>query len=615
MLDNRSFRDTPLPGVTDLTSAVQIGAFLAQSFDLNPTNGQPTASRTLLGQTQLTDLKADLLDAETKGITWKFVMVPEPIQNLGVVGASDRFEGYAAERTEILKFIGDNDIDNVIFVSADIHGTVVNNLTYQLGPGQQQIATNAFEISTGSVAFDAPFGQTVAQLGAGLGIIDATTKAFYDSLPIANDADSIVNDKDDFIKQFVNSQLTPLGYDPLGLDNNLSVANGQIKATLLQGDYLATHTFGWTAFDIDPLTQKLVITTYGIDAYTEAELLANPTAIANRQPRIVSQFEIDPNLLTEVTGNAKANVLTGGAGGDRINGLTGMDRISGALGNDKLTGGSGNDTFIIRLDSGLDTITDFGGVGAGQNPSVGTIAKADILQFRGQGLTARNLLLTQIGNDLAIAFEGVEQAQVVLKNFRLRNLNNLTRSTGAAVTLGNILFNGQSQIRDSFDVFEANSQRQQVFNRNAVTFLNNLDNVVSGFDQSNDVINGQGGNDRISGLGGRDLLRGGAGSDTLSGGKDRDVLVGGIGSDLLTGGTGRDRFVIELTENIDTITDFQVGQDLIQIVGDTTFEQVTIVQGTGANTNDSIVRILGQDVTILTGIQAASLNSSSLVFA
>jgi myo-inositol-hexaphosphate 3-phosphohydrolase/phosphodiesterase/alkaline phosphatase D-like protein len=289
VLDARSFRDAELPGVANTNDPAQVGDFLAKSF--NPT-------RTLLGRSQVEDLKRDLLKSEQDGQTWKFIMIPEPIQNLGVVGASDRFEGYAAERTEILKFINDNKINNVVFVSADIHGTLVNNLTYQLAPGQAQIATSAFEITTGSVAFDAPFGQTVAQLASAVGLLTPAQQQFYNSLPIANDKDSIVNDKDDFIKQIVNSGLNPLGYDPIGLNDNLAQANGLINANLLQGDYIASHTFGWTEFNIDQQTQKLTVTTYGVDAYTREELAANPNVIANRQPAIVSQFEVNPTFKT-----------------------------------------------------------------------------------------------------------------------------------------------------------------------------------------------------------------------------------------------------------------------------------------------------------------------------
>ena len=281
VLDNRSFRDLQLE---DADTVEEIPQFLVDSFD-------PT--RTLLGEQQLSDLKADLLQAETDGITWKFVMVPEPIQNLGATLASDRFEGYAAERTEILSFIDENDIQNVVFVAADVHGTVVNNLTYQTEPFGEQIPVNAFEITTGPVAIDPPFGPSVIQIGETSDLLNPEQLEFYNALPVANDGDSEIDDKDDFIKDLINQELNLLGYDPVGLNDNLPVV-GDIPATLLQGDYVATHTFGWTEFDIDPETQQLRVVTYGIEPYTEEELLDNPEEIVAREPVIVSEFVVDP---------------------------------------------------------------------------------------------------------------------------------------------------------------------------------------------------------------------------------------------------------------------------------------------------------------------------------
>ncbi|WNB74020.1 alkaline phosphatase D family protein [Methylomonas koyamae] len=283
VLDARSFRDKELDDANPLSQA-SVGGFLANSFD---------PSRTMLGKQQVADLKADLLSAEKNNVTWKFIAVPEPMQNLGVVGAGDRFEGYAAERTEILKFIDDHKIDNVVFLSADIHGTLVNNLTYQLTPFGQQKATNAFEITTGSVAYDAPFGPTVAELAAAVGLLSPQQKAFYDSLPN-------IAAKDAFIKTVTNGALTPLGYDPLGLDANLAEADGKIQAELLQGDYVATHTFGWTEFEIDQVTQQLLVTTYGIPAYNVGDIANDLTGIVNRTPQIVSQFRITPTSVQPV---------------------------------------------------------------------------------------------------------------------------------------------------------------------------------------------------------------------------------------------------------------------------------------------------------------------------
>ncbi len=277
VLDARSFRDTELAPVANTSDPTQVGAYLAKSFD---------PSRTLLGKQQVQDLKNDLLNAQNNGVTWKFVMIPEPIENIGLLGASDRFEGYAAERTEILKFVNDNKISNVVFVAADFHGTLVNNLTYQTAPGGPQIATSAFEIVTGAVAYDKPFGPTVADLASQAGLLTTAQKAQYDALPDAG--------KDAFIKNIVNSGLKPLGYDPLGLNDNLPQANGLIDAKLLKGDYLATNTYGWTEFNIDRTTQKLTVTTYGVPAYSRAQIEADPAKYANLTPQIVSQFEVNP---------------------------------------------------------------------------------------------------------------------------------------------------------------------------------------------------------------------------------------------------------------------------------------------------------------------------------
>ncbi|MEH2319632.1 beta strand repeat-containing protein, partial [Nostoc sp.] len=66
---------------------------------------------------------------------------------------------------------------------------------------------------------------------------------------------------------------------------------------------------------------------------------------------------------------------------------------------------------------------------------------------------------------------------------------------------------------------------------------------VNGFDNSDDVINGQGGNDIIDGKSGNDLLRGSVGNDTLIGGIGDDVLLENsdlTGDNLLSGGDGND---------------------------------------------------------------------------
>ncbi|MEH2046041.1 MAG: calcium-binding protein [Nostoc sp.] len=239
-----------------------------------------------------------------------------------------------------------------------------------------------------------------------------------------------------------------------------------------------------------------------------------------------------------------ANII-GTSGYDLLQGGTGNDTLIGGTGNDSLTGGGGKDKFVYNLGDGTDTITDFGGIGKGTNPTAAVIAEVDTIKFQGAGLTAQNLLLTQNDNNLEITFEGNADAIVILQNFKLENLENL-KASGAKPAFGNILFDGQNVITDSFNVLDSNSTDTSLGIKNTVTFLNDLNNNITGLEDSNDVVNGQGGNDKIDGLSGNDLLRGGAGDDTLIGGTGNDTLIGGTGNDslvgnnLLSGGYGND---------------------------------------------------------------------------
>jgi alkaline phosphatase D len=341
MTDARSFRDAELPDPANPLSPADVGKFLSASFD---------ASRTMLGDVQLARLEQDLLDARDNGITWKFVMVGEAIQNFGPIGPSDRYEGYAAERDALLKFIDDNHIENVVFVSSDTHWTSVNNLTYQDALGGPQIASSAFEVNTLAVASTPP-ATLLPAAAFQLGLISAQQLALYNSLPNAPDSDSIPNDKDDFVKLLLDNFMTKLGYDPIGLESN-----GKIHATLLQGDYFVGHDFGWTDFDIDAATGNLLVTTWGSPAYTAAELAADPTDIIARDPAVVSQFEVTPTSQSiigtaksdQLQGTPDADVILGAAGNDVLYGLSGHDYLDGGKGNDTVFGGGGADRLFGR---------------------------------------------------------------------------------------------------------------------------------------------------------------------------------------------------------------------------------------------------------------------------
>jgi uncharacterized repeat protein (TIGR01451 family) len=603
ILDTRSFRDTELPGVTNPADRAQVNKFLVDSFD---------PKRTLLGKQQIEDLKKDLLKSQQDGVTWKFITVPEPIQNIGALAASDRFEGYAAERTEILKFINDNKISNVVFVAADIHGTLVNNLTYQTAPGQAQIATSAFEITTGSVGYSEPFGQTVAKLGAALGVITPAEKAFYDSLPTAG--------KDAFIKGAVDGGLQPLGYDPLGLDKNLTQANGLINAKLLQGDYVATHVYGWTEFDIDQKTQKLTVTTYGIDPYTRAELEANPAAVTSRQPKVVSQFEVAASVadleLTQTLDNSNPSL------GDRVtftltisnkgavlaNGIKVTDLLPGELSFVSATPGQG----VYDRNTGLWNV---GEVAANGSTTLQITAKVN-----GNGFAVNKAEITaqnQADLDSAAGNNIVTEDDQAVTTFSVAaligatvNNDNLTAGNTPGIDgARDVIFTGAGN--DTVDIaiagVLAGNNRIDLGSGNDIIYIADADRAF-----------GSTGDDELDATEAKNYrIAGGAGNDTFFLGKDGRAL-GGDGNDrffasagggnLLSGGAGVDQFWIanaELPAAANIILDFQIGVDVIGL------------QGIGANAtnvvltqvgNDTSIGFGGQTLATLKGVQSGSLN-------
>lgn len=231
----------------------------------------------------------------------------------------------------------------------------------------------------------------------------------------------------------------------------------------------------------------------------------------------------------------------------------------GAYESNTVSGSGGQKQFVVPRGEGSHTVLNFGGFGEGSNttPPSAITDEIDTLRFIGDSLTARNLLLTQQGGNLEIAFEGVSDTKVTLQNFALADLEN------AITGIGNVVLDGQTSVINSFDIVKADFLNGTL--PNTINFLNDLNNNVNGSGTVSDVINGQGGDDTLNGLGGNDLLRGGVGNDTLIGGAGNDILIGGADDDTLTGDIGLDQFVYQVLSdqgvNSDIITDFNPSQD------------------------------------------------------
>ena len=178
-----------------------------------------------------------------------------------------------------------------------------------------------------------------------------------------------------------------------------------------------------------------------------------------------------------------------------------------------------------------------------------------------------------------------------------------------------------------------------VFDLNGARFFE-VNNTATGLELStgggNDVVIGSGttaiqqngfstlridydlgaGDDSFTGSGSiQDVVDGGAGDDTLDGGGGDDILQGGTGADFLTGGAGDDLFEFGSSSGLDTISDFLIGSDQIDLTAlGTSFAAIQpFLTDDGVDTTVDL-DMGAADVDEITLIGVVGLTSSDFLF-
>jgi len=307
-----------------------------------------------------------------------------------------------------------------------------------------------------------------------------------------------------------------------------------------------------------------------------------------------------------ISGGAGNDVASGGAGNDEIfagSGDAGDDVFVGDAGNDVLGGGAGND-FIIgggqsgtitgltttgssATDDGLDTL--FGGtgndtlIGGGFNDT-----DEDGLYDTGEAVmtgTEANVAFAGTGDDLVIGAAGADI---------------LGGGTGDDTLIGgdgdDIFYGGPNEAitNDLNDVIIAGGGNDHVGasgGNDSVSGDGGADTLfgadgadtIDGGD-GNDIIFGGNGNDVLSGGAGNDEIFNSSGNDSVSGGTGSDTLRGNAGNDTLTGDAGNDVFIFKSGDGNDSVTDFEIGEDTLQLNNTTTdFTDMASVQAASTN--------------------------------
>jgi phosphodiesterase/alkaline phosphatase D-like protein len=267
-LDTRSYRDVRLKqadGSTDETG----------SRADNP-------DRTMLGKTQLAWLKQTLLDAQKNGTIWKFVATSDPIDQIGAIGSGadggkSWMGGYRAERNDLLKFIADNGIKNVVFMATDDHQTRINELTYT-DNGVEKVLPNAISVVDGPIGATGP---------------DTVTNHSFSNLQTL--ASNLANTQ-------IAAKVNPIGLDPTTtpFKNLKRDKDGTLTAVTLTGNFAtdavnfySPDTFNYTIFDISPDGKTLNVNVQGINSYVKNTF---PEPSTTGPVRDILSFSLDANL-------------------------------------------------------------------------------------------------------------------------------------------------------------------------------------------------------------------------------------------------------------------------------------------------------------------------------
>jgi Ca2+-binding RTX toxin-like protein len=241
-------------------------------------------------------------------------------------------------------------------------------------------------------------------------------------------------------------------------------------------------------------------------------------------------------------GGVGNDTMYGGDGGDTIAGGDGDDYIEGGAGDDYLTTGLGNDTLIGG--EGDDTLRN----SAGDDSLVGGVGNDSIVATEGndtlEGGDGNDTLYGGVDNDLLVGGAGDDLmfGEADMDVFRMSDgFGNDTLSGGEAgvdydtvdltpVTTGvSVTYTGPEAgtITDGTDTITFSEIE-------ALDLTNQADIVDASADTAGVVIDA------------------GAGDDTVK---------MGAGDDLITGGAGYDKVVLTTAGGVDTISDFDLGDD------------------------------------------------------
>ena len=263
----------------------------------------------------------------------------------------------------------------------------------------------------------------------------------------------------------------------------------------------------------------------------------------------------------EMTGDEFANIIISDEGDDLLYGGDGNDVLKSGSGDDFLYGEAGDDILIL---TGSGTQTFHGGEG-------NDTFKLDYLSFDSPSLNPDFEQIIVI--DLANGISGQKG------NTNLQD---------TLISIENITFKGYNDAELTGD---------------------ESDNEIRSY-EGDDLIYAGGGNDEIRAQKGNDTIFAQDGDDYIRSGKGADVISTGLGNDIVN---TQSYHAIHSLEMTDIITDFEIGNDKIELEG-ILYSDISINQGMDEYSSDTILSISEGYLAILENVNFAELSENDFIY-
>ncbi|MGE4312680.1 MAG: type I secretion C-terminal target domain-containing protein [Pseudobdellovibrionaceae bacterium] len=288
------------------------------------------------------------------------------------------------------------------------------------------------------------------------------------------------------------------------------------------------------------------------------------------------------------SGGAGSDILKGGNGGDTLSGDDGDDQLFGEDGNDNISGDEGDD--LLYGGAGNDTLEG----GLGYDILIGGAGNDTLYGGNSAAIWNSNLFVFESG----FGHDTVDDFVTSLDKIDLTDFSSISDVSQLDIYVFTNSYGSTTTI--TISATEIITLSHELRYDNIYTLTN--DNFIFAH-PSTDYGNSS-----------DDLLMGTSGADTLDGRAGNDTLEGLGGNDILTGGVGSDVFIYSGSFGNDTITDFELNIDKIDL------SQIQAVAGysnliLSQVGSDTLISFSGtSDSILLEGINRYSLNSSQFKF-